>query len=201
MNPWDKRYATAEYIYGEEPNEYLREKLKDLPVGKILLPADGEGRNSVYAASLGWKTFAFDGSKEGKRKAEILADKKGVKIDYTVSRAEEADYPQDSFDALVLIYAHFPGNRTQIHRHLSSFLKKGGVLILEAFNKNQTENQKVNPKAGGPPNPDMLYDLEEIKDDFKDFEFIEAKNAEVILSEGDHHVGKGDVVRIFAVKK
>ena len=48
---WDKRYSTAVYAYGEEPNAFFKEKLDSQNLeGSILLPAEGEGRNAVYAA-------------------------------------------------------------------------------------------------------------------------------------------------------
>lgn len=200
-NPWYERYSKEEYIYGKDPNVYIKEKLDSLNPGKILFPAEGEGRNSVYAAKNGWEVYGFDASSAGKTKAEALAKANGVKIHYEVLKTEEADYPKDSFDALVFSYAHFPGDRRSIHRKLAEAVKPGGILILEAFNKDQIHNQKVNLKAGGPKNIEMLYDLEEIKEDFKDFEFMEAKNEEVMLKEGDHHVGKGNVVRIFGRKR
>lgn len=200
-NKWNTKYKGETYVYGESPNKYFKNKIRELNRGKILLPADGEGRNGVYASSLDWETYCFDGSSTAKKKAEKLAEKNRVKLHYKVTTAEEADYEADFFDVMALIYAHFPNNRRKIHRKLSKSLKKGGLLILEAFNKKQIKNQRENPKAGGPPNIDMLYDLEEIKIDFEDFEFIEAENAEVQLAEGDHHVGKGNVIRIFAKKK
>ena len=82
---WDERYRSEQYVYGETPNKYLAGKLAGLKPGKILFPADGEGRNGVYAATLGWEVFAFDQSAEGKRKAEQLAAKKGVHINYAVA--------------------------------------------------------------------------------------------------------------------
>ena len=51
---WNDRYSKDEYAYGEEPNRYLKEQLEKLAVGKILFPAEGEGRNAVFAAKLGW---------------------------------------------------------------------------------------------------------------------------------------------------
>ena len=66
---WDDRYSEKEFAYGERPNIYLKEQLTKFPSGKILFPAEGEGRNLVYAATLGWNVFAFDQSAEGKRKA------------------------------------------------------------------------------------------------------------------------------------
>lgn len=79
-NKWDKRYSSEEFAYGEEPNKYLKQQLDKLKVGTILFPAEGEGRNAVYAALLGWNVFAFDISKEGKKKALQLAKSNNVMI-------------------------------------------------------------------------------------------------------------------------
>lgn len=73
---WDERFSHSEYAYGKEPNEYLKERLHKLNPGTILFPCEGEGRNSIYAAGLGWKTYAFDSSKEGQKKAILLAQEK-----------------------------------------------------------------------------------------------------------------------------
>jgi hypothetical protein len=62
LNPWDERYNLPEYIYGTEPNQFLKNFIQKNKPGKILLPGDGEGRNSVYAAQSGWKVYAFDSS-------------------------------------------------------------------------------------------------------------------------------------------
>ena len=49
-NRWNDRYSANEFAYGEQPNNYLKEQLEKLPVGTILFPAEGEGRNAVFAA-------------------------------------------------------------------------------------------------------------------------------------------------------
>lgn len=200
-NKWDERYAQEEYIYGKEPNVYLREKLEQLTVGRILFPAEGEGRNAVYAAKKGWEVEAFDASKEGKKKAEKLAIKNQVTIKYERAKVEDINFQKENFDVIALIYAHFPTDRRSLHQKLSTYLKPGGYLILEAFNKKHVKNQQLNPHAGGPKNIDLLYDLEELKSDFDNFEFLEAANAEINLQEGKNHVGEAAVVRVFGVKK
>lgn len=198
---WNERYAQDEYIYGQAPNAYLKEKLSLLSPGKILLPADGEGRNSVFAAQKGWESEAFDISIEGKIKAELLAQEKETRIYYTVSDVEHIQYPKNSFDALALIYAHFPlSERSSYHQKLSAFVKKGGFLILEAFSKSHPKFQRKNPQVGGPKDPEMLYHLDDIISDFPDFEFEEAIEEKIQLNEGDHHKGTASVVRIFARK-
>ncbi|HUH51276.1 MAG TPA: class I SAM-dependent methyltransferase [Flavobacterium sp.] len=199
---WNQRYAQKEYVYGETPNEYLKQKLKDIPAGSILFPCEGEGRNAVYASKIGWKSTAFDQSIQGKNKAEILAKRKDVSINYSIFTTEEVDYELESFDALALIFAHFSAEeRRAYHQKISSYLKRDGVLILEGFSKAHTEFQKTNLNAGGPKEVSMLFDLEELKADFEGFEFIEATQSEEKLNEGNGHIGIASVVRIYAVKK
>lgn len=197
---WNERFGQSEYVYGQLPNEYLKEKLSALSSpGKILFPCEGEGRNAVFAAEQGWSAEAFDQSVEGKRKAELLAGDRGVSISYTLGDVEDVEYPSAGFDAVALIYAHFPeGKRREYHQKLMTFLKRGGYLIIEGFSKMHAANQKVNPNAGGPRDIGMLYDLEGLKLDFAGFDFIEAYETDTVLSEGEHHKGKADVVRILA---
>ena len=201
-NFWNQRYAAENYAYGTLPNAYLKEKAVELAPGKILLPAEGEGRNAVFMSTMGWETYAFDQSVEGRNKALHLAADYDVEISYTISDVENIHYPENSFDALALIFAHFPGeNRRFYHRKLSSFLKPGGYLIIEGFSKEHATFQQLNPKSGGPRDQVMLYDMEELKKDFNDFEFIEAAEQVVTLAEGEFHQGEASVIRIFAVKK
>lgn len=199
---WNSRYSEEDFAYGTEPNQYFKQKIETLQPGKILLPAEGEGRNAVFAATKGWEVSAFDQSEEGKNKALKLAENQNVKIDYQIIEAENADYSENSFDVLALIFTHFDSEKRQkIHRKLSSSVKPGGFLILESFSKKHADFQKVNPNAGGPRNPEMLNDLETLKNDFKDFDFVEAEEKNVEMNEGKFHNGASSVIRIFAIKK
>lgn len=201
-NFWNERFSKEEFIYGEKPNEYFKEKLKNLSPGRILLPAEGEGRNAVFAAVSGWEVVAFDSSESGKKKAKILTEKNQVTIEYQIWDVKDFQHSTSEFDVLALIYAHFSSeDRRTYHQKLTSCLKKDGVLILEGFSKNHVENQKENPFAGGPKNIDMLYDLKSLKEDFKGFDFIELEEKTVNLREGNYHHGQAEVIRIFAKKR
>lgn len=199
---WNERYSKEEFAYGEQPNDYLKEQLDKLDVGSILFPAEGEGRNAVYAAKLGWKVSAFDISVEGKKKALRLAEGHHVKIDYQVGELQELNYKTGEFDAIGLIYAHFPAEiKSLYHKTLDKYLRKGGVIIFEAFSKKHIGYNSKNAKVGGPKEIDMLFSIDEIKADFINYDFEELTETEIGLSEGLFHNGKGSVIRFIARKK
>lgn len=201
LKKWNDRFGENEYAYGEQPNEYLKEQLGGLKNGTILFPAEGEGRNAVYAAKLGWTVSAFDISDAGKNKALQLAKKDNVSLDYQIGELETLNYKNEQFDAIALIYAHFPPNiKSALHKKLSTLLRSGGTVIFEAFGKNHLKYRDENPKVGGPNNLDALFSVEELKSDFKDFEILELVEKEVQLNEGLYHNGKASVVR-FAGRK
>ena len=202
INRWDERYKQQDFAYGVTPNNYLKDQLIKLQTGKILFPAEGEGRNAVFAAKLGWMVSAFDISIEGKKKAMQLAKSEQVDIDFQVGELQTLNYQVEQFDAIALIYAHFPANvKSQIHIALSQYLKKGGYLIFEAFSKNHLSYLEKDEKVGGPKDLDMLFSIDEIKADFSNYEFLELEEKVIELNEGIYHNGTGSVIRFVARKK
>lgn len=199
---WDDRYKSEEFAYGEDPNNYLKEQIEKLNTGTILFPAEGEGRNAVFAAKLGWKVSAFDISEEGKNKALKLAEANNVAIDYQVGVLETLNYKPEQFDAIALIYAHFPAEiKSSIHKTLETYLRKDGIIIFEAFSKKHLEYLAINDKVGGPKDIESLFSIEEIQADFPKYEIIELEEKEIELNEGLFHNGKGSVIRFVGIKK
>ncbi|RQO29999.1 SAM-dependent methyltransferase [Taibaiella sp. KBW10] len=199
---WDERYADKEFAYGEQANNFLKEQLEQLIPGTILFPAEGEGRNAVFAAQQGWSVAAFDISIEGQKKALQLADKNKVQIDYQVGSLETLNYTEGQFDAIALIYAHFPANiKSQIHQTLDKYLRKGGIVIFEAFSKNHIHYLEQDEKVGGPKDLASLFSLEEIKTDFHNYEFITLAEKIISLNEGLYHKGEGSVIRFVGKKR
>jgi len=196
QNQWDERYARQEYIYGTEPNKFLKDQLTNLKPGKILFPAEGEGRNAVFAASLGWQTDAFDQSIEAQKKALQLADKKGVSIGYNIQLLDEWNPEPDQYDCIVLIFVHLPdGLRQQVHNSVIRALKPGGTLILEAFTLNQLPRT-----SGGPKTAELLFSEQQITSDFKELIFTKFEETQSLLDEGPLHQGLADVIQLIAIK-
>ena len=199
---WNDRYSNSAFAYGEEPNNFFKEQIEKLNPGTIIFPAEGEGRNAVYAAKLGWKVAAFDISEEGKNKALKLAEANDVTIDYKVGALETLNYQPEQFDAIALIYAHFPAEiKSYLHKTLETYLRKDGIIIFEAFSKKHLEYLAINDKVGGPKDIESLFSIEEIKADFPNYEIIQLEEKEIELNEGLFHNGKGSVIRFVGKKK
>jgi len=193
---WNERYSATEYIYGTNPNAWVTEKLALLEPGSILFPAEGEGRNAVYAATQGWNVSAFDQSEEGQKKALKLAIEKGVSIKFTLDDLLLFNPGPEQFNAIVMIFVHMPVEiRQPVHHKLLSYLKPGGHVILEAFTKKQIQNT-----TGGPRTEFLLYERDYLLDDFKDIEILELIETTTILDEGPLHQGEAFVIRMFAQK-
>ncbi|MCQ4141900.1 bifunctional 2-polyprenyl-6-hydroxyphenol methylase/3-demethylubiquinol 3-O-methyltransferase UbiG [Chryseobacterium sp. EO14] len=198
---WDTRYGSPEFAYGKLPNQFFKERLDPLPSGNILLPAEGEGRNAVYAASKGWKVTAFDLSDKGKEKAEKLADEYNLSFHYLIGDLEQFDFEKESFDIIGFIYAHFLSEKkAALHRKLNTYLKRGGIIIFEAFGKKNLPLVKANPKVGGAMPESMLFSTEELKEDFSNYEILLLEEKEIVLSEGLYHNGTGSVIRFVGRK-
>lgn len=199
---WNERYSEEAFAYGKEPNNYLREQLTKFHPKTILFPAEGEGRNAVFAAKIGCLVTAFDISSAGKNKALKLAEQNKVTINYKVGELQNLDLGSEQFDAIALIYAHFPANiKSLYHNTLDKFLKKDGIIIFEAFSKKHLEYVTANEKIGGPKDIESLFSIEEIKSDFPNYEIIELIEKEIELNEGLYHNGVGSVIRFTGQKK
>lgn len=164
---WNNRYSSEDYYFGKEPNEFFKNQIDKLIPGKALFIGDGEGRNSVYAAMLGWNVDCIDISDEGQTKAEKLAKENNVVINYKVTDAIEYEYPKETYDAIVIVYFHVEEeSREKFHKQIISALKNNGVLIFLVYDK---EHLKLN--TNGPSSLNLLYSLDNIVEDFIDLEF------------------------------
>jgi hypothetical protein len=82
---WDERYNTTEYVYGTDPNAFLADVITQMPTGRTLCIAEGEGRNAVFLAGHGHDVVAVDASTVGLAKAQRLASERSVTIETVVA--------------------------------------------------------------------------------------------------------------------
>jgi len=193
---WDEKYAVDEYVFGKEPNVFFKEFIDNKIPGKMLLPAEGEGRNAVYAAQKGWETDAFDVSVEGFKKAMKLASEKSVSINYFISDIADVQIPENEYDVIALIFCHLHSEiRNTIHQKMIKGLKSGGFIVLQSFSQKQ-----LPLTTGGPKDIEMLYNTDILALDFSKLKIIHSVEKLICLDEGPRHSGWSENVLFIAQK-
>ena len=193
---WNDRYATADFVYGIEPNAFLVQNA-GLLVGPILSIAEGEGRNAVFLASLGFDVLGVDGSEVGLAKAQRLAASRGVTIRTEVVDLATYEPPELAFGSVVSISAHLPSVlRKRLHGLVERCLRPGGLILLEAYTPAQLARD-----TGGPQDVDMLMTRAELEQEFPHCEPILSQEIEREVIEGKFHTGMASVVQFIARKR
>ena len=195
---WNERFATADYLFGEQPNEYLRASVGHLtPGGRVLCVADGEGRNSVWLARQGFAVEAFDIAAQGVAKARTLAARHGVTVRFDVAAADDWRWPADAYDAVAAIFVQFadPPMRARLFERVVRSLRPRGVLVLQGYTPRQLDY-----RTGGPPNVSHLYTGAMLRDAFGALEMVELREYEAELAEGSAHSGRSALVGMVARK-
>ncbi len=200
MSFWDQQYSTPDFKYGTQANWFLRNQAAHLhPGSEVLLPGDGEGRNSVWLARRGHHVTAVDNSRVGLDKASRLAAENGVAVALIEADLEHWVPTPDSFDAVVLTYVHLPESWRHIaHQRLTSALRPGGWFILEAFHPLQ-----LGYSSGGPKDESLLYTIDMIRSDLAAqpeviLDEVLAWEGEAHLDEGSGHQGSAHLTRYVA---
>lgn len=194
---WHERFSTEEYMYGKEPNEFLTVAAQDMPKGKVLCIAEGEGRNAVYLASLGFDVTAWDYAQAGLDKTERLANEKGVVVTTAFRDLEEVEWAEEQWDAIIHIYGQFPPNLME--RTLTGIqkaLKPGGYYVSELYTKEQLVYG-----TGGPKHVDLLCDPIMLLSKFDGYFIKHFHVGEVHRMEGQLHTGDAHVVQSIFQKK
>lgn len=192
---WNQRYGEDGFAYGTAPNAFLVEQAALFKPGmRVLAVGDGEGRNGVWAAAQGCEVLSVDASEVGLSKARALAEKSGLSIETACVDLNAWDWPVAAFDAVVVIFVHFPpAQRPGLHRAILNALKPGGRVVMEAFTPAQFGRD-----SGGPRVAEMLYTPEQMRSDFAEAQIDMLEEHEVVLEEGPYHSGPAAVLRLVA---
>ena len=193
---WNRRFNDEAYIFGTEPNAWLRaQALAWRPGQRVLCVADGEGRNSVWLARQGLQVDAFDIASVGVAKARRLAAQQGVSVNFAVSDCDAYPWPLHHYDGVAAIFVQFadPAMRERLFANIKRSLKPGGTLVLQGYTPRQLDYQ-----SGGPPQLSHLYTEALLRGSFADFELLVLQDYEAELSEGERHSGRSALIGLVA---
>lgn len=195
---WNRRFETPDFIFGTEPNAWLREHAGVWRPGqRVLCVADGEGRNSVWLARQGLEVDAYDIAEVGVAKARQLAAAQGVRVNYAVADCDGFDHGEARYDGVAAIFVQFadPALRTRLFDRLVRALKPGGVLVLQGYTPKQLDY-----KTGGPPLVSHLYTEALLREAFAGLQIEVLRSYEADLAEGSQHHGRSALVGLVARK-
>jgi cyclopropane fatty-acyl-phospholipid synthase-like methyltransferase len=192
LTRWQERFAAPGYLFGTEPNAFLKDHAHLLRKGeKALAIADGEGRNGVFLAEQGLDVLSVDFSPIAQDKARKLAAERGVTLRIEQVDIIDWDWPSEAFDVVAAIFFQFvlPPERDKIFAGIKKTLKPGGLLLLEGYGLKQLEY-----KTGGPSNPTQLYTRELLEQAFGDFSSLDIREYDRVVNEGDRHAGMSALI-------
>ncbi len=193
---WNRRFDQRDYLFGTEPNQWLREQAHHWKPGqRVLCVADGEGRNSVWLARQGLQVDAFDIAKIGVAKARRLAVEQGVTVNYTVADCDHYPWPAAAYDGVAAIFVQFaePAMRERLFAHMVACLKPGGVLVLQGYTPKQLEY-----RTGGPPVASHLYTEDLLRTAFSAMHIVSLHEYEAAVNEGSGHNGRSALIGLVA---
>ncbi len=190
---WNEKFSRDGYLYGQEPNAYLKTVMETLaPGSRILFLGEGEGRNACYAAQEGFDVTAIDASDVGLEKLEAMAKEREVSI-HTVHMDLEHWQPDETYDAVLCSFLHLEEpQRSDVFVKSLNAVRDQGVFAGEFFATSQLERD-----SGGPKSEALLYGVqsfEKLKRPWFDCEQLEKMTVE--LDEGPGHQGAADVIRV-----
>jgi SAM-dependent methyltransferase len=170
---WDEKYASAGLVWSAEPNRYVVAELADLPPGRALDLAAGEGRNAIWLAARGWRVTAVDFSAVAVAKGRQLAGAGRVDLDWVVADVLAYEPEPAGFDAVLIAYLHLvPAATADVLGRAVRALAPGGVLLVIGH-----DVTNITDGVGGPRDPDILYTPEGIAKHLGDLRIEKAGRA------------------------
>ena len=196
---WDERYGSTPWAYGLEPNDFLRSQLETLSATwgtftgrRALCLADGEGRNGVYLASLGFTVTSLDFSNLARKKALQLAQERGVELNYHIVDLNDYEPGDQTWDLIVSIFFQPQAStRERLFARFGTVLKPDGRFILEA---------KHEPSVAPTPPSERYPGLNILRSNLSPLQEVWGLECTRALSEGPYHQGDHAVVQLHAIK-
>lgn len=199
INFWDERFQQEDYVFGTEPNEFVKQAEPFFSMeGQTLSIAEGEGRNSVFLAKQGHRVTAWDYAPSGLEKIQRLAESQGVRVTTELVDLQEAEWQENVWDEVVCVFGHFPAElRAKTLQGIKKAVKPGGIFVCEVYSPYQLLFEYG---SGGPKDLTLLYRPEDFLGLFSDWKIHHFFMGEVVRHEGPGHNGLSHVIQFIGRK-
>jgi len=155
---WNRRYQGDELVWSLRPNRFLVAETEGMKPGRALDLACGEGRHSIWLASLFWRVRGVDFSDVAIAKARELAAEHAVEVEWTVADLNEYVPEPESADLVIVFYLQLPPEElAPILRRAGAAVAPGGTFLLVGHDLRNLERG-----YGGPRSPRALYTPEDV---------------------------------------
>ena len=191
---WDERYAGDDYIFGTDPAAFLVRAAAFLPAkARILMLAEGEGRNAVWLAGQGHDVTGIDRSGVGLAKAARLAQAHGVTASFRQGDVLDWDGTDGPWDAVAAIFVHFRAEEWgRLAQSLQRGVRPGGLFLYHGYGPAQLAHG-----TGGPRDPAMLCPAAGVAAHLSGWQALVVRDHEDVLAEGSRHVGRSALIDVI----
>jgi len=155
---WDARYRSAPLVWSAGPNALFAELTADLPAGRALDLAAGEGRNAIWLAGRGWRVTALDFSTVALDKARQRAASAAVDVTWVAADVTATDLGRAAYDLVSVLYLHLPpADLRDVLARAAAAVAPGGTLLVLGHDRDNLARG-----TGGPQDRALLYTAEDL---------------------------------------
>ncbi|WP_428024545.1 class I SAM-dependent methyltransferase [Arcobacter sp.] len=193
---WNSKFSRDGYLYGLEVNQFIKYCYDNFKKSqKVLCLGEGEGRNAIFLAKKGYEVEAIDASDVGLNKLYEQSKLENVEVKTTCIDINNWE-PEKKYGAILFTFMHLKIEELKILlKKVENSLKEKGFFVVEVFSKNQIEKN-----SGGPKDLELLYSVDDFKDNIKELKIHKLEEVIVELNEGTGHQGEASVIRLIAQK-
>ena len=193
---WNSKFSRDGYLYGLEANQFIKYCYDNFKKSqKVLCLGEGEGRNAIFLAKKGYEVEAIDASDVGLNKLYEQCQLENLKVKTTCIDINNWE-PEKKYGAILFTFMHLKIEELKILlKKVENSLKDKGFFVVEVFSKNQIEKN-----SGGPKDLELLYSIDDFKDNIKELKIHKLEEVIVELNEGTGHQGEASVIRLIAQK-
>lgn len=159
---WEDRYRTLPQIWSGRPNPQLVDEVADLPPGRAVDIACGEGGDALWLAGRGWTVTGVDLAQTALDRLTAAAQAAGPEVAARVRTVRSAvgdwDAGDERYDLVTSHFLHLPpADRAEGFARMAGAVAPGGTLLVVAHHASD-----LRTTVGRPDLPELFFEPEDV---------------------------------------